>query len=353
MRRSLTITLLATGVVALGGDNKADRGRPAPGGVPAGGGSRQTAGVTRPLAAATAAAASGATLAPDSAPHSVVIEPCLLSLIDDVRVPAVEAGLLEAITVREGDEVRPKQELAQIDFTKAKLQAEVVNRQHQQAKLQSQNDIEVRYSKAQANVAEAEVDEALAANRLAEGAVSSAEVRRLQLTAHRSKLGIEQAQHDFELARWAEKVREAELDTAKHEIERRRIVSPLEGTVVEIVKRTGEWAQAGETVMRLVRMNRLRVEGFVDSSQLGDEELVDRPVKIVVQRQRGQAEEFAGKIVFVNPLVESGGNYRVWAEVENRRRDGRWVLRPGMEAQMTVELAQPVAARHDRSPASR
>ena len=32
-------------------------------------------------------------------------------------------------------------------------------------------------------------------------------------------------------------------------------------------------------------------------------------------------ESFKGRIVFVSPLVEPGGDFRVWAEVENRKKE--------------------------------
>ena len=48
--------------------------------------------------------------------------------------------------------------------------------------------------------------------------------------------------------------------------------------------------------------------------------------------------KFTGKVVFVSPLVSVGGNYDVFAEVNNRQEDGQWVLRPGLEATMTIHL---------------
>ena len=52
-------------------------------------------------------------------------------------------------------------------------------------------------------------------------------------------------------------------------------------------------------------------------------------------------EQFAGKVVFVNPTIEASGNCRIWAEVDNRQQHGHWLLQPGMEAQMTIELRAP------------
>ena len=54
-------------------------------------------------------------------------------------------------------------------------------------------------------------------------------------------------------------------------------------------------------------------------------------------------------ITFVNPLVQAGGEYRVWAEVVNRQENGEWLLRPGLEAEMTIDVgtlaARPADAR--------
>ena len=45
---------------------------------------------------------------------------------------------------------------------------------------------------------------------------------------------------------------------------------------------------------------------------------------------------FQGKIKFVSNKVEAGGEYKVWAEVTNRKYKGQWVLRPGVTLNMTV-----------------
>jgi hypothetical protein len=45
---------------------------------------------------------------------------------------------------------------------------------------------------------------------------------------------------------------------------------------------------------------------------------------------------FEGKIKFVSNKVEAGGEYKVWAEVTNKKYKGQWVLRPGVTLNMTV-----------------
>ena len=64
----------------------------------------------------------------------------------------------------------------------------------------------------------------------------------------------------------------------------------------------------------------------MQAEQVGGEELADGQVTVSVARQRGRTAQFTGKVVFVNPIIEANGNYRVWAEVDNRQENGHWLL---------------------------
>ena len=131
-------------------------------------------------------------------------------------------------------------------------------------------------------------------------------------------------------------VHQAEVDAADIALARRQIVSPVDGEVVTVFHERQEWVSAGEPVLQVVRMDRLRVEGFVLASEVNVSEIAGGNVVVDVQLARGRKERFAGKVVFISPLVTSGGKYRVRAEVENRREQNQWLLRPGMNAMMTV-----------------
>src|SRR5207253_10136605 len=95
---------------------------------------------------------------------------------------------------------------------------------------------------------------------------------------------------------------------------------------------------AGETVLQVIRIDRLRVEGFLNATEVGPEEVANRPVAVEVQIAGGRTARFTGKVVFISPLVQAGDKYRVRAEVENRTEAGTPVLRPGMTATMTIAL---------------
>jgi len=100
----------------------------------------------------------------------------------------------------------------------------------------------------------------------------------------------------------------------------------------------GEWVAAGESVIQVVRVDRLRVEGFLSATEFGPEEIAGRPVLVEVQFAGGRSARFSGNVVFISPLVQAGNKYRVRAEVENRAENGHPLLRPGMSATMTIPL---------------
>ena len=76
----------------------------------------------------------------------------------------------------------------------------------------------------------------------------------------------------------------------------------------------------------------------VCSSDLAHHEVGNRPVTVEVKLARGRVEQFTSTIQFVSPEVQLNGEYRVWAEVENRQDGEHWLLRPGVSTEMTIHL---------------
>ena len=283
-------------------------------------------------------------LAAGVSPHgasaaSVEVEPCFFSLIQEVQVPAEEAGKLESVAVKEGQHVKVGDLLAEIDDTHALMQLKVAGYKLAVAKEEATNNVHIRYAAAAAKVTKAEYEMNVAANRDFP-TVPEIEIRKFLLTYRRSVLEIEQAQMNQRIAALEAAVSQAEVEAAQENLKRRRITSPLNAVVVELHRRPGEWVQPGEPVMHIVQIDRLRIEGALNAEKISPGQVADQPVVVAVQLPHGRAEEFQGKIVFVSPLVEADGQYEVWAEVDNRpnRDSGHWLLRPGLPAKMTIEL---------------
>jgi multidrug resistance efflux pump len=121
-------------------------------------------------------------------------------------------------------------------------------------------------------------------------------------------------------------------------IEIRKIVAPLDGEVVDLRKHEGEWVQPGDTLLKIIRLDRLRIEGFLNASTHGHSELRGRSVDVWVVLAHGRRERFDGRVVLVNPQVEASGEFRVRVEVLNRKENDAWLLHPGRAADMSIDL---------------
>jgi len=273
-----------------------------------------------------------------------VLERCIVSLVEEAEVPAREAGVLLELQIREGDVVSRGDLIARIDDSQPDFNRRKAVAEHAQAQAKAESDVDVRYAVAAEQVAKAEYDKANESNNRVPGSVTRVELDRLQLTWKRGELQIEQAQVERKLATMAVQSQEVDIAAAEDAINRRKILAPLDGVVVRVYPHLGEWMQPGDPLARVVRADRLRVEGFVDAARFDPDKVRDRPVTVEVTLADERVETFKGRIVFTSPIVESGGEYLVWAEVENRQLEAghpeEWMLRPGQTVQMTIHSQQ-------------
>lgn len=303
-----------------------------------------TVALSRPhLVFAGAAAAVAFVVAPGFAQvqpaNDVVIPRCLVQVIDEIEVPAEEAGVITALEAKEGQTVGGARAIGKIDDRLAVARVSAARAKHERAVAAAENDVNKRYAEAAKDVAYFNWKQAEEANLTKPRTVSQTELRTLALTYERARLQVEQAVLEQDLASKDVTVALAELDVAQLDIDRRDITSPIDGLVIEIKKRRGAWVNAGDPILKVIRMDRLRVAGHVNAEEFGPQEIADRPVRIKVRMERGREEFFTGKITYVNP-VQTGGEYPVWAEVANRLypASDQWMLRPGVIVEMAIEL---------------
>jgi len=280
-----------------------------------------------------------------SAAESYTVPSCLITLIEDVDVPAQEAGMLKELLVREGDEVKIGDPLGQIDDELEQELKKVAVYKLDVAKKEAKNENSVKAAMAAMQVAEAEVEQAKEANRLRSDTVARAELIRIALGHEHATLQWKQSEYDLEIAEISKLVRQAEDDVAALQLRRRGIVATLDGIVVERYLDEGEWLRPGDRVLRIIRMDRLRIEGFIDATKVspsqvkrGDKVSVRLSPKEPVPGGPAMGQEFSGEIVHVSPVVEAGPRFLVWAEVDNPQNNGDWPLRPGLHADMTISL---------------
>jgi macrolide-specific efflux system membrane fusion protein len=261
-----------------------------------------------------------------------------VALIEEAQVPAKEAGVLLDVPVKEGQEVTVGQTLGQIDDRKVLMDARAAQAKLDVAEVTASNDVKIRYAIAAAGVAEFTFLKNAEANQKVAGSVPKTEIERLKLEWSRSKLEIEQNEFQRKIDGMDVRVRQAELEVANEEIERRKIKAPIDGVIVELKRHRGEWVQPGDPLLRLLRMDRLRIEGFINANKYSPAEVANHPVTVTVDLAHGRQESFIGKVSFVSPLVEPGGDFRIYAEVLNRQENDQWLLRPGQNANMTIKI---------------
>src|SRR5262245_5297228 len=269
----------------------------------------------------------------------VVVESVVIKLVAEVEVPSIEAGPLVELASPELTRVQPGALLVRIDDRDAALEVSKAQIALDHAEHQAANDVKIRQARQTLKLAELELRKAEDANREVAGVVSMAQIEKLRIAVENAQLEIEQATRDQAAARLAVAAAKNELQVAQRAVERRRIVAPIAGVVVDVRKRTGEWLKPGDTVLRIVRDDRLRAEGFVDIQQL-TAPVLGEAAELTVELPGGKTGLFRGKVTFVSPEANPiNRQVRVWAEFENQ--DGR--LRPGLSARMVIRPARGVA----------
>lgn len=355
--------------------------------------------------------------APLRAAEPIVIDAVLLKLVEQVDVPAEQAGVLREIRVKAGDVVQPGDRLAQIDdeatrtaadrarvdlqmaerLARDRLAVEIAVKSAEQARqklgeLKLHEQIAARQAANIFRVEAAEKAQALAENELSraqraklrfDDAVSQSEIDARRLEAEKSLLEASQsrfehqvdglrldvsrealrgqelavgaadlqtaqAEAEHEVAQLQAQLKRHDLELARLQLERRRILSPLDGVVVEIYRQPGEWVEPGDPVLRILRLNRLWVEGFIRVEDLS-RCVQQARVRVSIPLTGDDTIDVEGQVVYLGREVDPV-NREVLVRAEIPNEDFR--LLPGMSGQMQVIAAPPaVRAVVDADPA--
>jgi macrolide-specific efflux system membrane fusion protein len=273
----------------------------------------------------------------DSSAEPLIVDSALVRLIQQVEVPARAQGVLASLLVTEGDSVELGAVLAQIDDAEAKLLQgrAAIELQLNQEKVD--NDVAIRSAQKALAFGQAELKRFERAAQGIPGSVSVSELEEVRLRAEKAGFDLEDARLTRRQDQLNVDLKNQELDLSKHNVEIRRIIAPINGVVVQVLKQPGEWVEPGEKVLRIVRIDRLRVEGLIPVDDLPPD-LRGAPVSITLDRPGGTSKTVSGKVVFVSPEINPvNGQVRIWAEVDNK--DG--ILKPGLRPKM--KITPPVA----------
>lgn len=262
----------------------------------------------------------------------VSVPAVLVKLLDQVEVPAREAGVLVALPVQEGTLVEENARLALVDDKEARLFAERADLELRIATKQASSKVAVQSAEKNLAVAEQELRRAEESVAAIKNSISQTELDRLKLAVEQGRLSLDKARQDWQVAGMTKQLKQVESKTAQRNVERREIVSPFRGMVVQLHRQRGEWVEPGEKLLRLIRLDRLRAEGFIHARDAASD-LMGRAVQLTVQLPQQPDAKFSGVVTFVSPEVDPvNGTVRILAEIDN----GSLQLRPGLKGSLTI-----------------
>lgn len=298
--------------------------------------------------------ARAATAAPRSSfpavKREIEVADCLVSSTDPIKLPAREAGSIMELVVKRGYEVRIGDVVGQIDDSDAATKKEIAERERDAAKAKADSPHELKAAKEGEAVAKENYDANLALSK--DKAVSDFELRRSKFEWQRAQAQIGVAETEAVVARHTEMAKQAQIMAADNEIRRRKLTSPVDGVVIQVFKRVGDWAQPGDAIMEIVRMNKVEVDGMVLAEETSPAEIFGKPVTIYVElpgpANKNKPHMVKGHITFASQVVNGTGsnrNFRVSTEIDNEQVDGFWVIQPGSQARMVIDLNGQAAPR--------
>ncbi len=267
----------------------------------------------------------------------IVIRNANLKFVDDLEISAQADGLIMVLDADEGDQIKAGMELLQLDSRMAIAELDVAIKELDAAIEKSKDDSEIEYSMAADNVAKQEVE--TSKELVARGGETGQEYRKKWLEARRASLAIKVAQLKNSQDVAAAGVSEAKKRMAQVQVELRSIKAPFDGMVAEKTKDIHDWVRAGDVIMRLVSMDKLRVVGQVRTEQLeaAPHLLLGAPAKVEVELYPGARETLQATVGFVSPVMQSSGSYKVWLEIPNQKAQDQWLFREGMSATIAID----------------
>ncbi len=167
-----------------------------------------------------------------------------------------------------------------------------------------------------------------------EMAIDDAIAQSFRLQMESRRVQIRQAESDDRIAAWKTSIEQHQADLAALRLEKHRLTSPIAGVVVAVAKRPGDWVDPGQSIARIAKVDRLRVEGFLPAKWI-------RPLQnqadlsISVRQADGTTTRRTGGRRFISPEIDPvTQETRCWVEFDNRDL----AVQPGLPASIEISV---------------
>ena len=263
-----------------------------------------------------------------------MIEDAVVTIIDQISVPVREAGAIGDLLVKEGDLVQKNDVILQVDDDLLVVQREAAVAEARIAEMESKNDIDLRFAEKSRAVSEAEYQRSKSALADYPKSISRSELDEARLVAERSRLSGEQAQRDLDANRLRLLSACQQVKLLDKRIEVMKVKAPLAGLISVIYKKPGEWASIGEPAVQIIRLDKLRINAFVDGTRF-DRSLRGAPVTFTVKLPPGdRTATFNGRVSYVDPEISAVNDVRIRIDIDNPDL----TLRKGVVGKLEIDV---------------
>ena len=178
---------------------------------------------------------------------------CVMEPFETVNLATSADGVLLEVTVDRGDRITEGQLLARLDSSVEEAEVQL-------ARVSAASNAAVESSRARLAFQKARLkrNEDLAGQNM----ISLEELEEIETE-------VELAEHDLRQAQVNKELDRLELDRAINDLERRSILAPFDGVVMEKLLNVGEFSDGNTKVLRVARMDPLRVEAKLPAALYG------------------------------------------------------------------------------------
>ena len=271
---------------------------------------------------------------PSSRSGTLFVENAQVIFPDDSFIGAQADGIIKSMLVDDGSMIKIGDPMIEIDPRLAQAEVEVSKNELEAAELKAKDDSNLKFSEAALELAKMELrisNELLQNN--AEDWMAN-EKKRLENKKALFQVNVSKSEKLRETADVG--VKKAKLGASEVQIDLRKINAQRTGMVSEVTKRQSDWVRAGEPILRLTSMEKLRIKANVkvtDSPHL----LQNAPARVTIFYAEGKGETVDGKVTFVSPRAVNRNQYQIHVDVPNRLTpDGQFLFREGMVANVEI-----------------
>ena len=276
----------------------------------------------------------------------LTIPSAFLRVDQKADVPAETAGVLLELTVPELGVVAKGDAVARLDDRTATIARDAAAQQLALTRRQAEEDSARAYAETAVEFARKALDriEAIRARNPASASLDELDDRRRVLAETEATLAqrtLEREIKSREAAKEELDLKLAELTLSKH-----RLTSPLAGVVEEHLRQPGEWVEPGAPVVRVLRLDLLRAEGFAQYDAVRDRLGADAAV--IYEPPGGAPVRRPGRVTYIGSEVEPAtGEVRVRVAVDNAGLR----LRPGLRVRLEIGPPPAGEGAMEKSPA--